>query len=120
VDRLLSVLEDVETPVRLMGLALFAFLFAFLFVRALWTAESSSVRSARWLLARVGPTAALLLFLVATLNSLVNPLGIYSTRLFEPLVLHSRTEKMRLYRAAQPPPEFVVLGRSSSFTMSPV
>jgi hypothetical protein len=116
VDRLLSVLEDVETPVRLMGLALFAFLF----VRALRTAESPKVRSARWLLARVGLAAALLLFLVATLNYLVNPLGIYATRLFEPLVLHSRTEKMRLYRAAQPPPEFVVLGRSSSFTMSPV
>jgi len=116
VDRLLSVLEDVETPVRLMGLALFAFLF----VRALRTAESPPVRSARWLLARVSLAAALVLFLVATLNYLVNPLGIYSTRLFEPLVLHSRTEKMRLYRAAQPPPEIVVLGSSSSFTMSPV
>ena len=115
-DHLLSVLEDVETPLRLLGLALFAFLF----VRALHTAESLPVRSARWLLARVGLAAALLLFLVATLNYLVNPLGIYSTRLLEPLVLHSRTEKMRLYRAAQPPPEIVVLGSSSSFTMSPV
>jgi hypothetical protein len=116
VDRLLSVLEDVEMPVRLMGLALFAFLF----VRALSTAENPPVRSARWLLARVVLAAALVLFLAAALNYLVNPLGIYSTRLFEPLVLHSRTEKMRLYRAAQPPPEIVVLGSSSSFTMSPV
>jgi hypothetical protein len=115
VDRLLNVLEDVETPLRLLGLALFAFLF----VRALHTAGNPPVRSARWLLARVGCAAALLLCLVATLNYLVNPLGIYSTRLFEPLVLHSRTEKMRLYRAAQPPPEIVVLGSSSSFTMSP-
>ena len=115
-DHLLSVIEDVETPLRLLGLALFAFLF----VRALRTTESPPVRSARWLLARVGLAAALLLFLVATLNYLVNPLGIYSTRLIEPLVLHSRTEKMRLYRAAQPPPEIVVLGSSSSFTMSPV
>lgn len=115
-DRLLSVLENVETPLRLMGLALFAFLF----VRALHTAESPPVRSARWLLARVALAAALVLFLVAALNYLVNPLGIYSTRLFEPLVLHSRTEKMRLYRAAQPPAEIVILGSSSSFTMSPV
>ena len=101
---------------RLMGLALFAFLF----VRALRTVESPPVRSGRWLLARVGLAAAFLLFLVATLNYLVNPFGIYSTRLVEPLVLHSRTEKMRLYRVAQPPPEIVVLGSSSSFTMSPV
>lgn len=115
-DHLLTVLEDVETPLRLLGLALFAFLF----VRALHTAESPTVRSARWLLARVGLAAALVLFLVATLNLLVNPFGIYSTRRFEPLVLHSRTEKMRLYRAAQPPPEIVVLGSSSSFTMPPV
>ena len=52
---LLSVLEDVETPLRLLGAALFAFLF----VRALRTAEAPPVRSARWLLARVGLAAAL-------------------------------------------------------------
>jgi hypothetical protein len=113
--KILSILEDVETPLRLLGLALFAFLFA----RALRTAGNPPVRSARWLLARVGFAAALLLCLVATLNYLVNPFGIYSTRRFEPLVLHSRTEKIRLYRAAQPPPEIVVLGSSSSFTMPP-
>ncbi|MGH7410755.1 MAG: hypothetical protein ACREJ6_06825, partial [Candidatus Methylomirabilis sp.] len=114
--KILSILEEVETPLRLLGLALFAFLF----VRALRTAENPPVRSARWLLARIGLTATLVLFLVATLNYLVNPFGIYSTRLFEPLVLHSRAEKVRLYRAAQPQPEIVVLGSSSSFTMSPV
>ena len=100
-DRVLSVLENVETPLRLLGLALFAFLF----LGALRTAASPPARSARWLLARAGLAAALFLFLVATLNLVVNPLGIYSTRLFEPLVLHSRAEKMRLYRAAEPPPE---------------
>jgi hypothetical protein len=115
-DHLLSVLEDVETPVRLLGFALFALLF----VRALRTTENPPVRSGGWLLARVALAAVPLLALVAGLNYLVNPLGIYSTRFFEPLVLHSRTEKMRLYRAAQPPPEIVVLGSSSSFTMSPV
>ena len=94
-------------------------MFAFLFARALRAAENPPGRSARWLLERVGCAAALLLCLVGTLNFLVNPLGIYSTRLFEPLVLHSRAEKMRLYRSAQPSPEIVVLGSSSSFTMSP-
>jgi len=113
--RILSSLDDVETPLRLLGLALFAFLFA----RGLWAAGNAPARSAGWLLARVGVAATLLLCLVATLNYLVNPFGIYSTRRFEPLVLHSRAEKMRLYRAAQPPPEIVVLGSSSSFTMPP-
>jgi hypothetical protein len=115
VDRLLSILENVETPLRLLGLGLFALLF----VTALRTAETPSARSARWLLARVAVAAALLLFLVAALNFLVNPFGIYSTRLVEPLVLHSRAEKMRLFRASQPPPAIVVLGSSSSFTMPP-
>ncbi len=114
-DRLLSALEDVETPARLLGLALFALLF----VRALRVAESPPVRSAGWLLARVALAAAPLLGLVAGLNFLVNPFGIYSPRVFEPIVLHSRAEKMRLYRIAQPPPEIVVLGSSSSFTMPP-
>lgn len=113
--KILNILEDVETPLRLLGLALFAFLF----VTGLRAAGNPPDRSARWLLGRVGCAAALFLCLVAALNYLVNPLGIYSTRLFEPLVLHSRAEKMRLYRAAQPPPEIVVLGSSSSFTMSP-
>ncbi len=111
----MSAIEDVETSLRLLGLALFAFLF----VRALRTREDRPARSARWLLGRVGLVAAVLLLSVATLNYLVNPLGIYAPRLFEPIVLHSRTEKMRLYRAAQPAPEIVVLGSSSSFTMSP-
>jgi len=114
-DRLLSALADVETPLRLAGLVLFAFLFA----RASRMPEESPARSAGWLLARVGLAASLLLSLVGGLNYLVNPLGIYSPRFFEPIALHSRSEKMRLYRTAQPPPEIVVLGSSSSFTMSP-
>jgi hypothetical protein len=114
-DRLLSALADVETPLRLAGLVLFAFLF----VRASRMPGKPPARSAGWLLARVGVAAVSLLGLVAGLNYLVNPLGIYSPRFFEPIALHSRSEKMRLYRIAQPPPEIVVLGSSSSFTMSP-
>ena len=114
-DRLLRVLEGVEEPLRLLG----AVLFAILFVRASREAERSPVRSARWLLARIALAGALLLSVVAGLNYLVNPFGIYSPHLFEPLLLHSRAEKMRLYRIAQPPPEIVVLGSSSSFSMPP-
>lgn len=88
-------------------------------MRATRTAENPPGRSARWLLARVGLAGAFLLGLVAGLNYVVNPLGIYPPHFFEPIVLHSRTEKMRLFRAAQPPPQIVVLGSSSSFTMSP-
>ena len=109
-QRLLNVLADVETPLRLAGFVLFAFLF----VRASKRSEESPARSTGWLLARVGLAAALLLGLVGALNYVVNPLGIYSPRFFEPIALHSRSEKMRLYRSAQPPPEIVVLGSSTS------
>jgi hypothetical protein len=114
-DRLLNSLVDGDAPLLLLGVLLFAFLF----VRAGRAAESPPGRSARWLLVRVGLAGALLLVLVAGLNYVVNPLGIYPPRFFEPIVLHSRAEKMRLFRAAEPPPEIVVLGSSSSFTMSP-
>jgi hypothetical protein len=115
IAHLLHIFEDIEAPLRLVGTALFAFIF----VRALTAAESHARQSAGGMLARVGLTAALILSLVAGLNYLVNPFGMYSPRLFEPIVLHSRTEKMRLYRAAQPAPEIVILGSSSSFTMPP-
>ena len=66
-DRLLSALEDVQTPARLLGLALFALRF----VRALRATENAPVRSAGWLLARVALAAAPLLGLVAGPNYLV-------------------------------------------------
>jgi len=116
-DNLLSALEDVEAPLRLAGFALFAILFVC--ARGLSAAEAPPVPAARRLLARVFVAATLLLTLVAGLNYVVNPLGIYSTRFFEPIVLHSRSDKMRLYRSVQPPPEIVVLGSSSSFSMPP-
>jgi hypothetical protein len=94
-------------------------LFAFLFERAIRAAGDPPGHSAGWFLARVGLGGAFLLILVMGLNYVVNPLGIYPPRFFEPIVLHSRTEKMRLFRVAQPPPQIVVLGSSSSFTMSP-
>src|SRR5262245_33529934 len=113
-NHLLGALDDVRTA-HLLGLALFAFLFA----RGLRVEPAASMRSARWLLVRVSVAATFFLGMVAGLNSLVNPFGIYATRLFEPIVLHSRSEKMQLYRAARPRPEIVVLGSSSSFAMPP-
>jgi len=71
------------------------------------------------MVASVAGMAGLLVGVIAGLNYLVNPFGIYSTHLFEPIVLHSRTEKMKLYRFAEPPPEVLVLGGSSSFSMPP-
>jgi len=112
---LLILLDDIETPSRLIGAAVFAFVF----VRALAVESRYPPSAAGWMITRVGLMAALMLSLVAGLNYLVNPFGIYPSRLFEPIVLHSRMEKMHLYRTAQPPPEIVVLGSSSSFTMSP-
>jgi hypothetical protein len=114
-DNFPNALQDVETPLRLAGFALFALLFA----RGLTSAEAPPIAAARRLLVRVFVAAALLLSLVAGFNYLVNPLGIYSTRLFEPIVLRSRSDKMRLYRSVNPPPEIVVLGSSSSFSMPP-
>jgi hypothetical protein len=56
--------------------------------------------------------------LVASLNVVVNPFGSYATHLFEPMVLHSRADKLRLLDAA-PPPDVVILGSSASFAMAP-
>src|SRR5262249_5990143 len=112
---LLSALEDVEAPLRLAGFALFALLFA----RGLTAVEAPPVAAARRLLAQVFVATALLLSLVAGLHYLVHPLGIYATPLFEQIVLHARSDKMRLDRSADPSPEIVVLGSSSSFSMPP-
>jgi len=114
-DRLLSALEDPASALRLLGAALFALLY----VRARWAAADADARSARWLLVHVGLAAGILGALIAGLNYLVNPFGIYAPRFTEPIVLHSRAEKMALYRAFQPAPDIVVLGSSSSFSMPP-
>jgi hypothetical protein len=56
---------------------------------------------------------------VAGLNYAANPFGLFPTRLFEPIVLHSRADKMRLYAARHPAPEVVVFGASPAFTIAP-
>jgi hypothetical protein len=62
---------------------------------------------------------ALFLGSVAAFNYVANPFGLFSTRLFEPIVLHSRADKMRLYAARRPAPEVVVFGSSPGFTIAP-
>jgi hypothetical protein len=64
----------------------------------------------------------LLLIGVMVFNYILNPLGIYPTSYFEPLVLNHDTTyryKTNLYDSMNPPPEVVVLGSSRAFTVSP-
>lgn len=60
-----------------------------------------------------------LLLVVAAVNYLLNPLGLYDTRFFEPIILSSRTEKMRLYAELAQPPQALILGSSRSFSVNP-
>ena len=69
-------------------------------------------------MARILVLSGTFLGLVAGLNYVVNPFGLFAPRAVEPILLHSRAEKLRLLEAA-PPPEVVILGSSPSFTMSP-
>jgi len=62
---------------------------------------------------------AVLLASVASLNYVVNPFGLFDTHLFEPIVLHSRAAKVKLYLERQPRPQIVLLGSSPTFTMEP-
>lgn len=67
---------------------------------------------------RILVLAGTALGLVAGLNYVVNPFGLFAPRLVEPILLHSRAEKLRLLEAV-PPPQVVILGSSPSFTLSP-
>jgi hypothetical protein len=62
--------------------------------------------------------SAVALGLVASVNLVVNPFGIYAPNVFEPMVLHSRADKVQLLEAA-PPPEVLILGSSATFPMAP-
>jgi hypothetical protein len=56
--------------------------------------------------------------IVASVNFVVNPFGTYAPDVFEPMVLHSRADKLHLLDAA-PPPDVVILGSSATFPMAP-
>jgi len=66
--------------------------------------------------------AARSVFLLAAtvgLNLLVDPLGVYGSRLFEPIVLRTRGAKLYLYEQTRPAPAIVILGSSRSFSVDP-
>jgi hypothetical protein len=96
----------------LLGLALFTALF--LGARLVSTPLASTTR---------GPAvlALPLMFIgsVASLNYVVNPFGLFDVHVFEPIVLHSRAAKVKLYLDRRPQPEVVLLGSSPTFTMEP-
>ncbi len=78
------------------------------------TDRSSNAEIGRGILAAFGVLA----ILIMGLNFLVNPLGLYpKTKLSRDIVLHSRKDKIDLYRAMSPRPSFLVLGSSRSFTL---
>jgi hypothetical protein len=112
---ILTILDDAEPSLRVAGVLLFAFLF----VRARVNSPPVPNPDSRRFLRRLVAACAAWAGLVAVLNEAVNPYGIYASHLFEPIVLHSRTDKMRLYREFEPAPDIVVFGSSRSFTISP-
>ena len=56
--------------------------------------------------------------IVAFVNFVVNPFGTYAPDVFEPMVLHSRADKLNLLDAA-PPADVLILGSSATFPMAP-
>jgi hypothetical protein len=71
-------------------------------------------------LRRFGATVLCALLGIMTANYVVNPLDLYSTRLFEPMVRSSRVTKMRAIDAlGAAKPEAIVLGSSRAMQISP-
>jgi len=77
--------------------------------------RSSAVSFLRGLAAR----SAFLLGATVGLNLLVNPMGVHGSRLFEPIALRTRSEKLYLYEQTRPAPAIVILGSSRSFSVDP-
>jgi hypothetical protein len=102
-----------QSVLGLFGLALFTALF----LGARLVAKSPFAPRAGVPALVVMPVA--LVASVASLNYVVNPFGLFDVELFEPIVLHSRAAKVKLYTGRRPPPEVVVFGSSPSFTMEP-
>ena len=99
--------------VGLVGLGLFAALFVG--ARLLPGAAPAARPGERAMVAL--PVA--LITSVASLNYVANPFGLFRPSFFEPIVLHSRADKMRLYAGPGPAPDVVVFGSSPAFTLPP-
>jgi hypothetical protein len=114
-DSVRGLLADADPVVRIAGVLLFALVFVLSDPRE----APEDRRGPRRFIRRFAGALGLQLVLVAALNLVVNPFGIYPTHVFEPIVLNSRVQKTRMYAALPAPPEVVVLGNSVSFTMAP-
>lgn len=62
---------------------------------------------------------ALIMGSIATLSYVVNPLGIYSTHWFSPMVWNGRGEKVAALAAENPKPQVLVFGSSRVWAMAP-
>jgi len=60
-----------------------------------------------------------LLLLIAAMNFLVNPMGLYPPRLLAPVTWNMRVIKPELLRKAEPKPQALILGSSRSMQISP-
>ncbi len=63
--------------------------------------------------------SAVFLLAIIGLNLIVNPLGVYGSRRFEPIVLRTRAPKLYLFEHMDPAPDIVILGSSRSFEVEP-
>ena len=68
---------------------------------------------------RVSLAAVTLVTIIVIFNYVVNPVGLFPTRLIPPIVATTRLDKVRMWSAYTSPPQIVVMGSSRSFTMSP-
>lgn len=99
-----------------------AMVFVSVFISALPIPAPSSSGKPGAFIAQSISLLVLLLMGVMAFNYILNPLGIYPTSYFEPLVLNHDTTyryKTNLYDNMSFPPEVVILGSSRSFTMPP-
>lgn len=62
---------------------------------------------------------ALLAAAIVGLNLVVDPLGLYGSRVLEPIGSQTQRDKLLLFEQAQPTPAVVVLGSSRSFYVEP-
>ena len=63
--------------------------------------------------------ALFLLVLIFSFNFLINPYGLYPTKLLRPLVWSDRKEKIELLRSCVPQPEVLILGSSRMMRIDP-
>ena len=105
-------LGAVTTPAPLFLLALCVFVGQYI------GAAPTKMRSPSFL-HRFVLAVGLLLAGVASFNYFINPLGLYPPRFFNPILLTSQTDKMRLLLAYPVKPEALILGNSRSFSVDP-